>query len=77
MSLDNVLLDTGSGGTVFRVCKVNELGITIEKDNTIEIILGIGEAIFVYKKSIYGIILEFIKKVSLVDVVENFRVILI
>ncbi|OZV12686.1 hypothetical protein CIW83_07235 [Tissierella sp. P1] len=77
MSLDNVLLDTGSGGTVFKVCKVNEIGITIEKDNTIEIILGIGGVIFVYKKSIYGIILEFIKKVSLADVVENFGGILI
>ena len=52
MVLDNVLLDTGSGGTVFKMDKVDELGITIGKDDTIETILGIGGTEFVYKKDI-------------------------
>lgn len=58
MSLDNVLLDTGSGGTVFKMDKVDELGITIEKDDTIEIISGVGGVEFVYKKNIDSIKLE-------------------
>ena len=58
MSLDNVLLDTGSGGTIFKMDKVDELGITIEKDDTIETILGVGGVEFVYKKNIDSIKLE-------------------
>lgn len=58
MSLDNVLLDTGSGGTVFKMDKVDELGITIEKDDTIETISGVGGVEFVYKKNIDSIKLE-------------------
>lgn len=52
MSLDNVLLDTGSGGTVFRMDEVDKLDITIEKDDTIEIISGVGGVEFVYKKNV-------------------------
>lgn len=48
--LDNVLIDTGSGGTVFKMDKVDELGITIDKDDTIETISGVGGVEFVYKK---------------------------
>lgn len=55
MSLDNVLIDTGSGGTVFKMDKVDELGITIENDDTIETISGVGGVEFVYKKNIDGI----------------------
>ena len=55
MVLNNVLLDTGSGGTVFKMDRVDELGITIEKDDTIETISGIGGVEFVYKKNIDGI----------------------
>lgn len=58
MSLDNVLLDTGSGGTVFKMDKVDKLGITIEKDDTIETISGVGGVEFVYKKNIDSIKLE-------------------
>ena len=50
--LDNVLVDTGSGGSVFKMDKVDELGITIEKDDTIETISGIGGSEFVYKKNV-------------------------
>lgn len=38
--------------------KVDELGITIEKDDTIETILGVGGVEFVYKKNIDSIKLE-------------------
>ena len=55
MSIDNVLLDTGSGGTVFKMDKVDKLGITIENDDTIETISGVGGVEFVYKKNIDGI----------------------
>lgn len=70
ISLDNVLLDTGSGGTVFKMDKVDEIGITIDKDDTIETISGVGGIEFVYKKTIDGInfgdmeIKDFIKKTS-------------
>lgn len=52
MLLDNVLLDTGSGGTVFKMDKVDALGVTIEEDDTIETISGVGGVEFVYKKDI-------------------------
>lgn len=55
MSLDNVLLDTGSGGSVFKMDKVDELGITIEGDDSIDTISGVGGVEFVYKKNIAGI----------------------
>ena len=61
MSLDNVLLDTGSGGSVFKMDKVDELGITIEDDDTIDTILGVGGVEFVYKKNIDKINLGGIK----------------
>lgn len=55
ITLDNVLLDTGSGGTVFKMDRVDELGVTIEKDDAIETISGVGGVEFVYKKTIDGI----------------------
>ena len=48
--LDDVLIDTGSGGTVFKMDKVEEIGITIEDDDTIGTISGIGGSEFIYKK---------------------------
>jgi predicted aspartyl protease len=48
--LEDVLIDTGSGGTVFKMDKVEKVGITIEDDDTIETISGIGGSEFVYKK---------------------------
>lgn len=55
MSLDNVLIDTGSAGSVFKMDKVDELGITIEDDDTIDTISGVGGVEFVYNKNISGI----------------------
>lgn len=52
MLIEDVLLDTGSGGTVFKMDKVEEIGITIEDEDTIETISGIGGSEFVYKKEV-------------------------
>lgn len=52
MSIDNVLLDTGSGGSVFKMDVVEEIGITIEDDDVIETISGVGGSEFVYKKAV-------------------------
>ncbi|MBU5437154.1 retroviral-like aspartic protease family protein [Tissierella sp. MSJ-40] len=57
ISIDNVLLDTGSGGTVFKMDIVDKIGITIEVDDIIETISGIGGSEFVYKKDVDSIIL--------------------
>lgn len=73
MFLDNVLLDTGSGGTIFKMDKVDEIGVTIEKDDTIETISGVGGVEFVYKKNVDGISLgnleirNFIIEVGVMD----------
>lgn len=58
MSINNVLLDTGSGGSVFKMDVVEEIGITIEGDDVIETISGIGGSEFVYKKNINLIALD-------------------
>ncbi|MBW6411024.1 aspartyl protease family protein [Clostridium weizhouense] len=50
--LDNVLIDTGSGGTLFKMDKVEEIDITIDVNDSIETIHGIGASEFVYKKTI-------------------------
>ena len=50
--IDNVLLDTGSGGTVFKMDLVEKIGITIEEDDVIETISGVGGSEFVYKKNV-------------------------
>jgi len=52
MHIDNVLIDTGSGGTVFKMDVVEEIGITIEDDDVIETISGVGGSEFVYKKNL-------------------------
>ncbi|MGO1369644.1 retropepsin-like aspartic protease [Senegalia sp. (in: firmicutes)] len=56
MTLDNILIDTGSGGTIFKMDMVDNIGITIEKEDTIETISGVGGVEFVYKKNIDKII---------------------
>lgn len=52
IGLTNVLVDTGSGGSVFKMEKIEELGITIEIDDVIETISGIGGSEFVYRKNV-------------------------
>lgn len=55
--IDNVLLDTGSGGTVFKMDVVEQIGITIQDDDIIEAISGVGGSEFVYKKDVDSIML--------------------
>ncbi|MBC2579061.1 retropepsin-like aspartic protease [Clostridium sp. DJ247] len=57
ISIDNVLLDTGSGGTVFKMDIVEKIGVTIEDNDIIETISGVGGSEFVYKKNVDSIIL--------------------
>ena len=52
MILDNVLIDTGSGGTLFKMDRVEEIDITIDMNDSIETINGVGGSEFVYKKII-------------------------
>jgi predicted aspartyl protease len=67
MLIDNVLIDTGSGGSVFKMDVVEEIGITIEDDDVIETISGVGGSEFVYKKAVDSISLGELE-------LENFRV---
>lgn len=50
--LNNILIDTGSGGSVFKMDVVDEIGIAIESDDVIETISGVGGAEFVYQKKV-------------------------
>lgn len=43
------------GGTVFKMDKVDEIGITIEENDIIETISGVGGSEFVYKKYVDSI----------------------
>lgn len=61
MSINNVLLDTGSGGSVFKMDVVEEIGITIEDDDIIESVSGVGGSEFVYKKDVDSITLGDLK----------------
>ena len=67
MKLDNVLVDTGSGGTLLKMDKVEEIGVVIEEDDPIETIEGVGGIEFVYKKNMDKLVIGDIK-------VENFKV---
>lgn len=67
ISINNVLLDTGSGGSVFKMDVVEEIGITIEADDDIEAISGVGGSEFVYKKVIDSIALGHLK-------LDNFKI---
>jgi predicted aspartyl protease len=57
ISIDNVLLDTGSGGSIFKMDVIEDIGITIQDDDVIEAISGVGGTEFVYKKDIDSIAL--------------------
>jgi len=61
MSINNVLLDTGSGGSVFKMDIIEEIGITIEDDDVIESVSGVGGSEFVYKKDVDSISLDDLK----------------
>jgi hypothetical protein len=50
ITLENVLLDTGSGGTIFSVDKVLAIGLRLEPDDFVHRIRGVGGTEFVFTK---------------------------
>lgn len=52
LTLDNVLLDTGSAGTILPVDRVLSIGLTMEPEDTIRRVRGVGGAEFVFSKRI-------------------------
>lgn len=50
IQLENVLLDTGSAGTVFAVDRVLTIGLQIEPNDEIHRIRGVGGSEFVFQK---------------------------
>lgn len=52
LTLDNILIDTGSGGTILKMDEVEKIDISIEVTDSIESIQGVGGNEFVYKKVI-------------------------
>lgn len=50
--LKNILIDTGSGGTILKMEKVEEIDIVIDENDTIETISGVGGDEFVFVKSL-------------------------
>ncbi len=55
---DNVLLDTGSAGTVFSVDLVSALGLVMESDDAIHRIQGVGGSEFVFTKRVGSLQLD-------------------
>lgn len=49
--LDNVLLDTGSAGTIFNANVVEKIGVAPEENDIVDTIRGVGGAEYVYVKS--------------------------
>lgn len=52
LTLENVLLDTGSAGTIFPTDKVLAIGLRYEADDIVHRIRGVGGAEFVFTKEV-------------------------
>ena len=52
LKLENVLIDTGSAGTIFNVNKLESIGVKPEADDVTHTIQGVGGLEFVYTKNI-------------------------
>jgi predicted aspartyl protease len=52
MKLENVLIDTGSAGTIFNVNKLEDIGVKPEPNDVTQTITGVGGLEFVYTKEI-------------------------
>ena len=52
LEIKDVLIDTGSGGTILKMDLVEEIGITIDINDEIETISGIGGKEFVFVKKV-------------------------
>lgn len=55
LELENVLLDTGSAGTVFHVDRLMTVGLLMESEDMIRIIRGVGGTEFVFSKRVDGL----------------------
>ncbi|WP_400245206.1 retropepsin-like aspartic protease [Niallia sp. JL1B1071] len=68
LKLENVLLDTGSAGTIFNVNKLEEIGVKPEANDVTQTIQGVGGLEFVYTKNV--------DRISIQDEIEiqNFNV---
>lgn len=51
LKLDNVLIDTGSAGTIFNANVVEKIGVVPEKNDLVDTIRGIGGVEYVYVKN--------------------------
>lgn len=49
--LDNILLDTGSAGTIFNANVVEKIGVAPEENDMVDTIRGVGGVEYVYVKS--------------------------
>ncbi len=57
INLKNVLLDTGSEGTIFATDTILAIGLKMELDDMVRRIRGVGGAEFVFDKKIDSIII--------------------
>lgn len=67
LELDNVLLDTGSAGTVFSIDRLLEIGLEYAADDAVQRIHGVGGTEFVFSKTV--------ERLTLGDIhVDNFEI---
>jgi hypothetical protein len=52
IELENVLLDTGSAGTIFSTDKLSPIGLWYEADDMVHRVRGVGGAEFVFSKRV-------------------------
>jgi hypothetical protein len=53
LQLENVLLDTGSVGTIFSTDRLLEIGLRYESDDFVHRIRGVGGSEFVFTKPVF------------------------
>ena len=57
IALENVLIDTGSAGTIFATEKVAQIGLILESNDMIHRVQGIGGSEFVFGKQVDKLVL--------------------
>jgi hypothetical protein len=55
VEIENVLVDTGSAGTIFATDEVAKIGLILEPHDVIRRVRGVGGAEFVFSKRVDGI----------------------
>ena len=58
LTLDDVLLDTGSAGTLFSADQLDDVGIHIERGDEIYMIRGVGGGEYVFGKEVETLIVD-------------------